>query len=394
MKKDNVKKILLIMVINLIMSIIVFSITTYLEYKMYIRNVNNVILQIINKEEVDAIKILNEENPNYGKADLSKYGIKENNSVIKSMHETFIYQIVINIILIIFVNSITTIILVKIICRYNKKLENITEYVKEINNRNYGLNINDNDEGELSKLRNELYKIAITLKEENINISKQKMDLKKAISDISHQIKTPLTSINVLIDNIDNPNMDEKTRINFINELQSQITKIDSLIITLLKLARFDTNSILLKKENINIKKLFNDIVKELEILIEVKEIDIVIDVNKDISIIGDYKWELEALTNIIKNAIEYSDLGGKIYLSCETNSLFTKIIIKDEGKGIDEEDINHIFERFYKAKNASSNSFGIGLSLAKSIIEKDNGHIKVISELGQGTIFEIKFLK
>lgn len=188
--------------------------------------------------------------------------------------------------------------------------------------------------------------------------------------------------------------MDDKTRSNFIAELQNQINKIDSLIITLLKLARFDTNSVKFKKEKININKLVNDTIKELSILIEVKNINIVLDIDKKINIIGDYKWELEAITNIVKNAIEYSDIGQTITLSCEDNALFTKLIIKDEGKGISEEDISHIFERFYKAKTASSNSFGIGLSLAKSIIEQDNGKIKVNSKIGNGTIFEIKYLK
>lgn len=394
MKKDNIKSLVIIMSLNIILNIIFISITTYMEYHYYVQNVNNVILSIIGKDEIEAVKILNSDKPIYQEVDLTKYGITKESSVINSMTKTYHQSLIINIIVIILINLLVAYLLYKMLSRYRKKIINVTKYVEDINNHNYTLLINENDEGELSKLRNELYKITVTLKEENINVSKQKESLKEALSDISHQIKTPLTSINILLDSLDNPDMDPKTRNEFLSEIQSQVSKIEFLTLTLLKLARFDTNTIKFKREKINIYQLLQDVLDNVSILLEVKNISLNINCSKKITMIGDYKWELEALTNIVKNAIEYSYDNSKIDINVLDNALYTKINIQDYGCGIPQNEISHIFERFYKASNTSKNSFGIGLSLAKKIIEEDNGHIKAISKENEGTLMEIKYLK
>ncbi len=394
MKKDNIKSLVIIMSLNIILNIIFISITTYMEYHYYVQNVNNVILSIIGKDEIEAVKILNSDKPIYQEVDLTKYGITKESSVINSMTKTYHQSLIINIIVIILINLLVAYLLYKMLSRYRKKIINVTKYVEDINNHNYTLLINENDEGELSKLRNELYKITVTLKEGNINVSKQKESLKEALSDISHQIKTPLTSINILLDSLDNPDMDPKTRNEFLSEIQSQVSKIEFLTLTLLKLARFDTNTIKFKREKINIYQLLQDVLDNVSILLEVKNISLNINCSKKITMIGDYKWELEALTNIVKNAIEYSYDNSKIDINVLDNALYTKINIQDYGCGIPQNEISHIFERFYKASNTSKNSFGIGLSLAKKIIEEDNGHIKAISKENEGTLMEIKYLK
>ena len=142
------------------------------------------------------------------------------------------------------------------------------------------------------------------------------------------------------------------------------------------------------------VKKFIDEIIDNLEIPIEIKNQKIIIEGNKDVSFIGDYKWQQEAITNIIKNAIEHNKKNGKITIKYEENVLFTKITIIDEGQGIAKEDLKHIFERFYKAQNSSDNSVGIGLSLAKNIIEKNNGMINCKSEIGNGTEFIVKYMK
>ena len=394
MKKDNIKSLVIIMSLNIILNIIFISITTYMEYHYYVQNVNNVILSIIGKDEIEAVKILNSDKPIYQEVDLTKYGITKESSVINSMTKTYHQSLIINIIVIILINLLVAYLLYKMLSRYRKKIINVTKYVEDINNHNYTLLINENDEGELSKLRNELYKITVTLKEGNINVSKQKESLKEALSDISHQIKTPLTSINILLDSLDNPDMDPKTRNEFLSEIQSQVSKIEFLTLTLLKLARFDTNTIKFKREKINIYQLLQEVLDNVSVLLEVKNISLNINCSKKITMIGDYKWELEALTNIVKNAIEYSYDNSKIDINVLDNALYTKINIQDYGCGIPQNEISHIFERFYKASNTSKNSFGIGLSLAKKIIEEDNGHIKAISKENEGTLMEIKYLK
>lgn len=394
MKRDNIKPILIVMGINLLLSIIIIIFLTRYQYQQYVSNVNNILLQIIGKDEHKSVQILNEEKPNYDKVDLSKYGINESIAVINSMHTTYEHQIIINIIIVIIINIIFTALICLIILKYNKKILEMTNYVHKLNNRDYQLLIAENNEGELSKLQNELYKVTITLKEENVKVNDQKLYLKKTISDISHQIKTPLTSINVLVDSLNDPDMDLQIRNEFLSSISKESYKIEFLVVTLLKLARFDSNVITLKKEEINVKDLFKEVKDNLAILIELKNININFKGNRDITFIGDYKWEVEALTNILKNCLEHTPNNKNIYLSCFDNALYTKIIIKDEGEGIDKEDLKHIFERFYKTKNSSNDSIGIGLSLAYTIIKQDNGYIKVKSVLNKGTTFEIKYMK
>lgn len=198
-----------------------------------------------------------------------------------------------------------------------------------------------------------------------------------------------------MLDNIEeNPDMDSKTREEFIEDISKQIEWISSLVISLLKLAKFDAGAIKMNDQEVNVKKLINHVLSNLAILLDIKNIKIEQKIDDDTIIKADYNWQLEALTNIIKNAIEHSNENGTIHIDVENNSVFVKIKIRDEGEGINKKDIKHIFDRFYKAKKSSENSIGIGLSLAKTIIEQENGYIKVDSEVDRGTTFEIKYLK
>ena len=198
-----------------------------------------------------------------------------------------------------------------------------------------------------------------------------------------------------MLDNInDNPDMSEDVRNDFILEISKQVDWISSLVISLLKIAKFDAGTIKMENEKIDVQKLIRDVIDSLAILIEVKEIKIETNIDKNSTFIADYKWQKEALINILKNSIEHSPQGSKILITVENNSVFLKIKIQDFGYGIDKKDLKHIFERFYKAKNSSEDSIGIGLSLSKAIIEKNNGYIKVDSELEKGSTFEIKYMK
>lgn len=198
-----------------------------------------------------------------------------------------------------------------------------------------------------------------------------------------------------MLDNInDNPDMSEDVRNDFILEISKQVDWISSLVISLLKIAKFDAGTIKMENEKIDVQKLISDVIDSLAILIEVKEIKIETNIDKNSTFIADYKWQKEALINILKNSIEHSPQGSKILITVENNSVFLKIKIQDFGYGIDKKDLKHIFERFYKAKNSSEDSIGIGLSLSKAIIEKNNGYIKVNSELEKGSTFEIKYMK
>lgn len=403
----NLEHLILPMLILTIVMCIVFTIQTFNQYKQVSIIVNQKIANIIGTitekyPEIDTkeiVKILNSSNieeSKTGQAELLKYGIdiKEVNSIIQ-VENQMKSNLIINILLIVLFSFLWLIIILFYLKRRDKKIKQITKYINEIKNKKYELNIDENSEDELSNLKNELYKITIMLKEESEISKKDKENLKVSVEDISHQLKTPLTSITIMLDNLkENPNMDENTKQKFIFEISKQIDWINWLVISMLKLSKLDANVVQFYDEKINLNKFITEIVKNLEIPIEIKNQNIIINGDNEAAFVGDYKWQQEAITNIIKNCIEHNKENGTINIKYEENNLFTKISIKDEGIGIEKEDLKHIFERFYKGKNSTENSVGIGLSLSKNIIEKNNGIILCKSEIGKGTEFIIKYMK
>ena len=401
--KESFKKVVITGLILILISSLTIFIVLTIQYKNYEKIVNltvsNLIDEIMEKypetDEQEVIRIINSENQEQKDEVLSKYGYTNNISYIKELENSMNTSIRINIAIIVLLGVIAIIVALIYTNKRDKSLRSINKYLDKVNNGNYELKIEDNGEDEISRLRNELYKTTILLRESAENSEKEKTNLSNSLADISHQLKTPLTSIRIMLDNIEeNPNMDEKTRNEFIEEISRQIDWISSLVISLLKLAKFDAGAIVMQDTQINVKKLIDNVINNLAIMIDIKNIKIEEKIDEDVILRADYNWQLEALTNIIKNCIEHSKEDSKIKIEVENNSIFVKIKITDEGEGIAKEDLSHIFERFYKSKQASENSIGIGLSLAKTIIEKENGYIKVDSELGKGTTFEIKYLK
>lgn len=404
MKNKNIKLIIIPLTILTIIICIVISIQTYSQYKKIsvITNekVSGIIEYIIKENPAidtkNIIQVLNSNEYKDGEEELKKYGIniEEVNSII-AVQKQMKTNIILNIILIVLFSVLYMAIIFIYLKQRDKKINQITQYINEIKNRKYDLNINENSEDELSNLKNELYKITIMLKEESEISRQDKGKIKMSVEDISHQLKTPLTSIMIMLDNLkDNPNMDEDTKQKFIFEISKQVDWINWLVISILKLSRLEADVVKFSNNKINVKKFIDEIIGNLEIPIEIKNQKISIEGDEDASFIGDYKWQQEAITNIIKNAIEHNKENGKITIKYEENVLFTKITIIDEGQGIAKEDLKHIFERFYKAQNSSDNSVGIGLSLAKNIIEKNNGMINCKSEIGNGTEFIVKYMK
>lgn len=407
-RNKSIRYLILPMLILAIITSVVIAIQTYIQYKKITIETNRKIAEIIGavineNPEVDTrniLKILNsdKESDEYknGKEELLRYGID-----IDSTHSIILvenqmkYNIVINIIFILIFSVLWIVIFFMYLFKREQKIKNITKYINNIKNRKYDLDIKENNEDELSNLKNELYKITVMLKEESEISKKDKENLKMSVEDISHQLKTPLTSITIMLDNLkENPNMDESTKQKFIFEISKQIDWINWLVISMLKLSKLDANVVKFFYEKIYLKEFMAEIIKSLEIPIEIKNQNIVVEGNNDATFVGDYKWQKEAVTNIIKNCIEHNKENGTIYIKYEENTLFTKITIKDEGEGIEKEDLKHIFERFYKSKNSSENSIGIGLALSKNIIEKNNGMISCKSAFNEGTEFIIKYMK
>lgn len=401
-KNRNSRKTIILGIIVIMISTGIFWVINNIQYRKYLKIVNakidNIISQVIEKypdiTEEEVLEILkNNETPE--SSVLEKYGYTPDISYIKTLGEQIETNKKQNIALVIIFGTVSLEIYLIYVITQEKKIAEINEYIKQINNKNYILKIEENDNGELSKLRNELYKTTVLLKETAEISEKEKENLSTAIADISHQLKTPLTSIRIMLDNIqDDPDMEKEVREDFLREISKQIDWISSLVVALLKIAKFDAGTIKMENNEINAKNLIDNIVSNLAILMELKNIEIITNVDEKATFIADYKWQQEALTNILKNAIEHSKHNSRIYITVENTNLFLKIIIKDEGSGIDKEDLKHIFQRFYKTKNSSENSIGIGLPLAKAIIEQSNGYIKVETKYGEGTSFEVKYIK
>lgn len=400
------KKVTIPIIVLSIIMIVISSMILKNKEQEYQKIVNESIAEIVGKikeeypnvKEEEIIKILNKSNEgkSEGQKVLQKYGIDiKENPAIEAMENQEQEIMIINVVSI----GVSVILLLIIVNIYyhsrNKKIQEIIKYIEAINNKNYDLKIAENTEDDLSNFRNELYKIAIMLKEQASQSINDKKALQTSLEDISHQLKTPLTSISIMLDNIrENPNMDEHTRQEFIYEISRQINWINWLVISLLKLSKLDSNTAVFVQKEIKVEDLINNVVKNLAIPIDIKQQNVIVNGSSDVMFVGDYNWQLEALTNIVKNCIEHTVENKNIYINWEENNFYTKIVIKDEGVGIDKKDVKHMFERFYKGKNSSENSVGIGLALAKSIIEKDNGYIICSSELGRGTTFEIKYMK
>lgn len=397
MKNKTIKKYILSLIILLIFNVSLIFILNRYEYKMYAKNyndkINSIISNIKNKypniEESDIVEIINNEEDS--EDILSKYGI---DSITKNDKVNNKIRII-SLIIIITFDSLIILIFYLYDKNKSKKIKEITKMISKINNRQFDIDINDFNEGELSILKNEISKTTIMLRQVADNSVKDKLNLKDSLGDISHQLKTPLTSITIMIDNIlDNPDMNEKTRKKFLINIKREILNINFLVMSLLKLSKFDANVVKFNKESVYLKDIIIESIKNVSMIKELKNITIKVSGDDNIKLLCDFKWQVESITNILKNSIEHTSEYGTVEVNYSENKLYTRILIKDNGKGINSDDLPHIFDRFYKGENGSADSFGIGLSLSKTIIEKEGGSITVKSTPNIGTIFTIKYLK
>lgn len=404
MKNNTAKKYLILCFSIAIIFTAITGIVTNIQTKAYTNKLNKKVAEIIGEvkrqypeiEEEYIIKILNEtENGAEGKEILEKYGITEDISTIKEIEEENKKSLIINISIIAIFAIVMIIIFIIYLKQRQKKINQLDRYLQRISRRDYSLDIEECSEDELNSLKNSLYKITVLLKEEAENKKIQNEAILTSVSDISHQLKTFLTSMQIILDNLlESKDMDEKTREKFLLEASKQIKGINFLILSLLKLSKLDAKVVEFENKPVKLEKMIDEILENLEVMIELKQIKIIKEIETNIEIIGDYNWNKEAIQNIIKNAIEHTREGKRVTIKVSKNDVYISITIEDEGEGIEKEELKHIFERFYKAKGASEESFGIGLSLSKSIIEKQNGYISVESEVGKGTTFTIKYLK
>lgn len=272
------------------------------------------------------------------------------------------------------------------------KLAELNNYLSLVCSGNFELDIADNAEGELSILKNNLYKVIILLRSQNEQLKKDKVYLADSLADISHQLKTPLTSMMVMTDLI-SKDSDPDKRAELIGIMETQLDKMKWLITNLLKLSKLDAGTAGFKHEIFSVKEVISQSVTPFLVAMDLKGINF-IDMTSDFEIKGDDNWSTEAFANIIKNCLEHTERDGAITVSSEITTLYNSIIITDNGCGIAPLDLPHVFERFYHGKNSGGDSVGIGLALAKAVFENENASISVESRENEGTKFEIRFYK
>lgn len=377
-----------------------FNIYQDAEYKEALNKYACAVVEMVKEKypevsEEDIVKLVNAENVEGSDDVLADYGISGDVYVFKSMEHTRRVTVIGNIVILTMLGVLSLVVFGVYTSKRKRKIDELDRYIQDVSNKMYEIGIDKESEDELNRLKDSLYKITVMLKEDSESKRKQNEAILELVSDISHQLKTPITSIQILLDNIlENENMDSDTRRKFTLEILRQVKGMNFLIFSLLKLSKLDACVVEFDNEEISVNKLVADILANLDVLIELKHLDVHVDVSENVRFDGDYNWNKEAVLNIVKNAVEYTPDGKNIFIGAEENDLYTKIVIRDEGKGIDEKDLPHIFERFYKRDNSAEDSFGIGLALSKSIVEKQNGFVSVDSEVGKGTTFTIKYFK
>lgn len=416
--KQAVKSLLLIGVV------LVVSVVTYISwiswYTHKYKNMENTYIRCIMENVINQYPDLDMEeiaiilNKSYSELEssttseefdsiLRKNGITDNTFYIKDMSDIRNVNIIVSTSII----GVMSVLFIICFCMYlrrrKKDIFELQDYMDKISRGNYELEINDNSEDELSSLKNSLYKIMVYMKEQADSARIKKVMLAQSVSDISHQLKTPLTSTQVLLDNLnDNPDMDYSTRKKFIYEALNQVNGMSWMIVSMLKLSRIDAGVVEFNNENIFINKIIEEAVGNLEVIAEIKNVNIEKNIDNrnedelnksDIYIKGDYNWNREALQNIIKNAIEHSNDKGTVKINITDNDVYTAVYITNRGEKLSDKQQKQIFERYYSEAKYEDNSMGIGLPLAKAVIEKQGGYISVESD-DEETVFIVKYIK
>lgn len=338
---------------------------------------------------------IDDETVKRGEAILSRYGYDDGQLIMLTdlMQTQRRLQIWLYVSIVLFVFGVVTTVFFIFIQRRYQTVSGLHDYLRNIAEGQTFLDIRDNGEGDFSILKNEIYKITTMLREQTESLGRDKLRLSESIADISHQLKTPLTSLSVMTDLLvedQHPQM----RMQFLERIRAQLDRLEWLVSSLLKLAKFDAGTVKMKQQDFPVLQLVQRAVDVLSIPVEIKELQVTVSGDPDVSLTGDFEWSAEALINVLKNCIEHTPEHGEIRIHWESNPIYTRISIADSGPGIDARDLPYIFNRFYRGQNASEDSVGIGLAMAQAIVKAQNGDITVKSEPGVGTTFMMTYFK
>ncbi len=248
-------------------------------------------------------------------------------------------------------------------------------------------------EGELSILINQVQKLLLRLTEQSEVLKREKVYLSDSLADISHQLRTPLTSLHLIFSRLQKETEgQERRRLSY--EGVQLLDRLDWLVNALLKISRIDAGTAVFARDWVLAKELAGKAVSPLSIPMELREQQMICEIQEGAGFMGDFSWTAEALGNIVKNCMEHTGIGGTIWLKAGENQLYTEFVIEDNGSGIDPEDLPHLFERFYKGRNSSDSSAGIGLALSRMIVSAQNGTLKAENRQEGGARFVLRFYK
>ena len=274
-----------------------------------------------------------------------------------------------------------------------KNIARISNQIDLVLHNDDHLYIDESEEGELSILYSEITKMVLRIREQNDALEKEKKHLADSLADIAHQLRTPLTSANLILSLLAN-NPDENERKGFVRETEELLVRMDWLITSLLKISRLDAGIVVFQNEQVNINNLINTALRPFLISMELHNINVKLDAPKEMNIQGDPGWLSEAIQNILKNCLENAGRNGKIEIICKETPLFSEMTIHDSGVGFEKEDLPYLFDRFYRGKNQNAAGYGIGLALCRMIITQQGGTITAKNHNEGGALFTIRFPK
>lgn len=275
--------------------------------------------------------------------------------------------------------------------RYHR-LRQLNDQMRKVREGRYQMNPQDYEEGELSILHSEIYKVTVQLRESAEQLQVQQQLLSDSLSDISHQLKTPLTSMMMMVDLMQQPDMDPVRQQEFLRLIAAQLTRMRWLIQSLLKMAKLEARAVQFMPQPTTVRSLINKSLSQAEAEMVRYGVETVLDCPADFALTLDENWTAEALGNILRNCAEHAQ-QGQVRITCMHNALVDEIVIEDNGEGIDPADLPHLFERFYRGRNAKPDSVGIGLAMSYQIITAQSGTLQVFSQPGRGSRFVIRFV-
>lgn len=335
---------------------------------------------------------------------LSEYGIDiAASSAIDDNNKLFTIYLAIDIAAAVLLSVVIFVIVNRIFAYWDRKLEDITAELAKINSGDYSYDMNTGEEGKLSILENEIYKTAITCREAAENSREDKEKLKESLSDISHQLKTPITSLLINLENLEEyPDLPEEKRMLLVGNAKRDTNKINQMVQMLLKLSRLDADAIEFVQKDVSVDDIINKSIENVLALCDLKGVDISYtntetgdEKHGQSTIFCDEYWEIEAVSNILKNGIEHAESAVRI--SFTEYEMYSEIQIENDGEPISKEEAGKIFTRYYRGETSVIDSVGIGLSLADSIVRRDNGYIIAESyekDNENGTRFTIRYMR